>query len=309
MNEIRNITTSDWCRVFDVKELPKACRNVLLEKDFRYRRFTEQERDMVLMKYLKKMDLEKLSVAGEDETARWEKGWGENLDNFRKSLDKKELIPHYNRKGSPARLFGNFIKPVDGNFENDWIDLLRAFLFETYLYDKSAVYEFGCGSAYNLLAFAEMDESKYYFGSDWVPQSSQIIKLIADELGHNMEGGVFDMFHPDSSMPVRENSVLLTFGSLEQMGTDYGKFLQFMLDKPFSLYVHIGSILEKYDTENSMVDYLTYRFEKMRNYCDGFFTSLLRLNSDGIVDILKMHRIGCGSFLSDGYSLTVWRRT
>lgn len=311
MKKIHCLTIEDWCSLLGVteNEMPCECKKIICEKDFRYTYFSETERDKIVVDFLHRMDQGAFTLSGENHTARWEKGWGEVLDNFKKSGDKKTLIPPYNRNGKPIRLFGNYAKSMDDNFENNFIELLRNFIFQKYFRDKDSIYEFGCGSSYNLVAFAEMDPAKYYFGSDWVPQPIQIIEAVAKKFGHNIEGAVFDMFRPDFEMPIRDNSAMFTFGSSEQLGKAYGNFLQFLLDKPFGIYVHVGSILEMYDVEHNLTDYLTYRFEQQRNYCDGFFTALRELEADGTIQLLKMHRVQCGGFLGDGYSLTVWKKS
>ncbi len=304
---MQDLTTQDFCSLFGVDEMPSACVDIIKSKDFRYINMSQKERDIVILNLLKRTDASTLSGPGQ--TERWERGWGEILDNFMRSgFDRKALIPQYNRRGKPIRLFGDYVKTVDDDFENSFIDLLRAFIFETYLRDVDNVYEFGCGSGYNLIAFADRDSSKYYCGADWVPQPKQILELAAKHFGYDMEGKVFDMFDPDFDMPIRDNSALLTVGSLEQLGTNYEKFIEFLLQKPFDVYIHANSILEKYDIENNVTDYLTYRFEKFRNYCDGFFTALSDLETKGLIRISKMHRVQCGGLLGDGYSLVVWEK-
>ncbi len=305
---IQDLTVQDFCKLFGVDKMPLQCVKIIQGKNFRYTNFSQVERDKILLDFLKRIEESTASLCGEGQTERWKKGWSEILDRFRANPDRTSLIPQYNRRGQPIRLFGDYVKSLDNNFENNFIELLRTFVFEEYLRDRDSVYEFGCGSAYNLVAFADMDSTKYYFGTDWVPQSKQIIDLAAKQFGYNIEGDEFDMFNPNFDLPIREGSALVTIGSLEQLGNRHGKFMEFLLQKPFSIYIHVNSILELYDIENNITDYLTYRFEKLRNYCDGFFTSISKLESQGAIRLLKMHRICCGGLLGDGYSLTVWEK-
>jgi len=311
-NKIFNLNIEDFAKIFGVKKenISKKCIEIINSRDFRYQHFTKNQRDKIILDLLKKIELQKFSLSGEGKTNRWEKGWGEILDNFIESgYNKKSLIPQYNRDGQPIRLFGDYVKTQDGYFENNWVQLLRTFIFDSYFKDKKNIYEFGCGTGYNLLSFAEMQSNKSYYGYDWVPQSEQIINLIRKKLNYKVYGGVFDMFNPDYDLEVEnDKSVILTFGAIEQLGKKYDKFLQFMLNKPFCLYVHINSILELYDTKNNISDYIAYKIETNRNYLNGYFTKLKKLEQKGIIRIIKMHRIPLGGLIMDGYSLTVWEK-
>lgn len=309
--EIHNVTVPDFCRLFGIREheMPQVCADVIDKKDFRYTYFSEKQRDKIILEFINRMDKKQFTTSGEDQAERWEKGWTEILEKFKASnYDKSALVPPYNRVGWPIRLFGNYVKSLDPNFENNFVEVYRTFLFQTYFQDRDCIYEFGCGSGYNLLAFAEMGPDKIYHGSDWVPQSAQIISLIAENFGYDIRGSTFNMFNPDFDMPVQENSALLTFGSLEQIGKKYHKFLKFLLEKPFGIYIHVNSLLQQYDIENNLTDYLAYRLEKSRNYCDGFFPCLSKLGEEGVIRLEKMHKVTCSGFASDGYSLTVWSK-
>lgn len=310
-DKIYDLTVGNWSNLFDIKEdeMPSECVNIINSNDFRYSFFSQKERDEIILDMMKKVDFKKYSVSGVDEKDRWEKGWQEILDNFISSgYDKESLIPQYNRNGYPIRLYGDYVRSCDVEFENNFIKLLRSFVFQKYLKDKNNIYEFGCGSCYTLLAFAEMSPEKYYYGYDWVNQSKKIIDAIRDNIGFNIYGGIFDMFKPDKDMEVKEDSVALTIGSLEQLGKKFDNFMSFLINKPFTRYVHLNSILEKYDIDNNVTDYLTYRLETSRNYCNGFFTKLKELEEDGIIKIITSDRLQCGGLLGDGYSITVWEK-
>lgn len=310
MKDIFNLTIDDWAMIFDVRkeEIPKYCVDIINSKDFRYSFFSQSERDKIILDMIKKIDFKKYTISGVNQKERWEKGWQEIYDNFIDSgCSKSVLIPQYNKDGMPIRLYGDYVRSYNNSFENNFVELIRAFVFYKYMNDKDSIYEFGCGSCYNLMAFAEMASDKYYYGCDWVPQPKKIIEAIRDHFKFNMEGGVFDMFEPPD-IDVRDDSVAVTIGSLEQLGINFGKFMDFLLAKPFSRYVHLNSILELYNIDNNITDYLTYRFETKRNYCNGFFTNLRKLESKGIIKIIKMSRVPCGGLSGDGYSITVWEK-
>jgi len=310
-NKIYDLTVGEFSKFFGInnEEMPPECVEIINKHDFRYTCCSKIERDRIILNFVKKMDNKIYSLSGKYQEERWEKGWGENLKNFvENDFDTKFLIPKYNKQSSYIVLKGDYVKPVDLNFEINFIELIRAFVFYRYLKDQNSIHEFGCGSAYNLVAFSEIDPDKQYYGYDWVQQSISIIDAVRKHLGHNVHGSIFNMFDPNRDLQIN-GGVALTIGALEQLGSDHHKFIDFLLDKPFSRYVHLNSISELYDSDNSLVDYLIRRFEKSRNYCNGFFGRLRKLEKDGVINILKMQKVSCGSKYGDVYSITVWEKT
>jgi len=308
---IHNLTVKDFSMIFDIdqNEMPLSCVNIINNRDFRYRHIDRRERDKIILELIKRIDAEIFTKSGEGKKEKWEKGWGEIQDNFIESgYDKAALAPQYFRSGSPIRLFGDYVRSVDDNFEKNFVDLIRAFVFDSFLKDKDNIYEFGCGSCANLLSFCEMAPEKSYYGVDWVRQPQAIINLIRDKFHYDIHGGIFDMFYPDNDFLVQDGGVSFTLGALEQLGNRYGDFLQFLLDKPFSRHVHVNSMLEFYDTDTNLTDYIICKLENNRNYLKGFFTKLMRMEKEKIIKIIKMVRVPCGSLLGDGYSITVWEK-
>ena len=311
MRDIFNLTINDFATIFDIEvgEMPQLCVDIIRAKDFRYSFFNQEERDKIILNMMQTIDSKNYTTSGFDQQDRWENGWQEILDNFISSgYNKIALIPQYNKKGRPIRLLGDYVRSNDPDFENNFIELIRTFIFHKYLNDKNSIYEFGCGSCYNLMAFAEMSSDKYYYGGDWVPQPKKIIDAMRDHFGFDVHGGVFNMFEPDNNLDVKEDSVAVTIGALEQIGADFDKFMNFLLEKPFTRYVHLNSILEAYDIDSNITDYITHRFETKRNYCNGFFKNLKALEDDGVIKIIKMTRVPCGGLFGDGYSITVWEK-
>ena len=90
---------------------------------------------MTWQEMMKKIDFKNYTVSGKGKKKRWEKGWQEILDNFvDKECDKKYLIPQYNRNGYPIRLFGDYVKSHDKEFENNFVELIRTFIFHKLWY-------------------------------------------------------------------------------------------------------------------------------------------------------------------------------
>jgi SAM-dependent methyltransferase len=198
------------------------------------------------------------------------------------------------------------VETLDPNFELNWYRVFRLWLFQTYLAGVNTVYEFGCGSGFNIAALAKLYPEKRYYGLDWASQSVDIVNELGKKFGWDMHGRLFDFFAPDRGLCIEENSAILTIGALEQTGTEYGSFLQYLLDSSPRLCVHFEPILEWYD-ENNLIDYAAIRFHQKRNYWRGFPTRLRELQEDGKIEILKTNRSYFGSLYIDGYSQLIWR--
>ena len=292
-----------------VNDIPDDCQELIAQGDFRYRMLEGDERDRVLLDVLKRIDSGQFSVAGKEGKARWEKGWSENLESFiEHGHDLSTLVPKYIRPNQPLRLDQNYVMPSDPNFERNWYEVFRLWLFRTYFKDAETVYEFGCGSGFNLAVLAQLYPEKEFYGLDWAAASIDIVNELAKTYGWNMKGLLFDFFSPDETVKIADNSAILTIGAVEQTGRDYESFLQYLLKGSPKLCVHVEPILEWYD-ENNLIDYAAIRFHQKRKYWEGFPNRLKELENEGKVEILKTKRSYFGSLYIEGYSQLIWRPT
>ena len=304
-----NLGLDEFAQLFgtSVPMLPQSCRTLILEGDFRFQLLTGEERDRVLLEVLKRIDSGKFSIAGKEGKSRWEKGWKENLDSFRKSnLDLAELVPKYIRPEQAVRLFQHYVLPADSRFELKWYEIFQEWLFSTYFQDANVVYEFGCGSGINLAALARKYPEKHFIGLDWAAASKDIVDEMGKAFGWKMEGRLFDFFEPDKSIKIEPGGVVFTIGALEQTGCNHEAFLEYLLKMSPALCIHAEPIFEWYDEEN-IIDYAARRFHRVRKYWEGFPSRLLELERDGKVEIHKMKRSYFGSLFIEGYSQTIWR--
>ena len=291
----------------DVSTFDNRCRQLISSGDFRYKVLEGGDRDQALLAVLKRIDSGQLSKAGTEGKGRWEKGWSENLEGLlRSDHSLSELVPKYIRPNQSLRLDQQYIEACDPNFEYNWYEVFRRWLFSTYFRDIENVYEFGCGSGFNLAALAQMYPDKNYHGLDWAPASKEIVDELGKIYGWSMRGFVFDFFNPDETLEMAAGSAVLTIGALEQTGQDYERFLNYLLDQHPLLCVHVEPIVEWYDSDN-LIDYAAIRFHDQRRYWRGFPGRLERLEEEGIIEILKMKRSYFGSLHIEGYSQTVWR--
>lgn len=287
--------------------IPADCQALIGQADFRYRTLSAAEQEEVLQDVVKRINSRELSTAGPEGKPRWEHGWLENLVRFRKQRDDlSTLVPKYLRTNQPLRLNQQFIVAEHPNFEYAWFDLFRRWLFRTYCHDAQAVFEFGCGSGFNLAALASLYPEKRFVGLDWAAPSTDIVNELGKTYGWNMQGRLFDFFEPDERLELGEGSIVLTIGALEQTGQRYEAFLQYLLKAAPRLCVHIEPIVEWYDKEHA-IDASAIGFHQRRRYWEGFPDRLKELERAGRIEILKLKRSYFGSLYIEGYSQVIWR--
>lgn len=304
-----NLTLEDFARHLGTTtdRIPDACSRLIAETDFRYRKLIGAERDQVVLDVLKRIDSGPLPVAGKDRKGRWEMGWSENLESFlREDGDLSQLVPKYVRPNQVVRLGREYVRPLNPQFELAFYSVLRLWLFSEYLAEAESVYEFGCGSAYNLVALAKLFPEKRLHGLDWAVSSVRLVDAIAEVHHLNMRGRQFDFFAPDPSLQLTAPCAVVTMCALEQVGAQFEPFLQFLLQKSPGLCLNLEPIYELYD-ENHLVDYLAMCFHKQRGYLSGYLTRLRQLEAEKRIEILKTHRTKFGSLFHEGYSFVVWR--
>lgn len=299
----------DFAKLFgtDAATIGPHLRTRIESGDFRYVELDREPRDYVAVEVLRQIDSGDLSHAGETGIGRWEKGWGENRDKFFESgFDLSALVPRYIRPLQPIRLNRRYVMPYDANFELNWYDIFRQWLFETRLAPFNAIFEFGCGSGFNLAALAKIFPKKKYAGFDWARPSRDIVDGMAKHFGWDMAGHVFDFFNPDESVTVPSNCAFLTIGALEQTGDRWGAFLDFVMRKRPALVCHVEPIVEWYK-DASLEDYAAIRFHQARRYWTGYPDRIVELARTGKAEILVQKRSDFGSLFIEGYSQLIWR--
>jgi SAM-dependent methyltransferase len=305
--EWQRLGVPDFARLFGTSpsEMPDDCQSLIGAGDFRFRRLTAQERETVLGDVLRTIDSDQFDVAGPSRREKWERGWAENLQGLRDGEDLAELVPRYIRPGQPLRLQQDYVMPLDARFELKWFEVFRTWLFRTYFEPADVVYEFGCGSGFNLAELARLYPTKEYYGLDWARASTEIVNELGERFGWRMRGQPFDFFAPDRSVKIRDNAVVFTIGALEQTGTNHDAFLEYLLESEPALCVHVEPIIEWYDADHP-IDAAAIRFHRRRGYWSGFPEKLRALEKDGRVRILKTQRAHFGSLYIEGYSQLIW---
>ena len=296
------------------KALSPRCKQLITDFNLKYRFLSDIERDAHILGVINYLGTD-ITPSGEARKPSWEKGWGQNLDDFLKSdLDLNELLPHYYRRGgSIMRLQGSFILPEDPLFEVKFLKIIHLILCEHYLDNHTHIYELGAGPCHNISSFAEILVGKFFYSTDWVSPSVEIAKMLESnkrKLGftsHSFSSSIFNFFEPDYSLRLVPNSIVLTFGSLEQIGFKFTNLLDYFLSQEGVEFIHIEPFLEGYKSD-SLFDQLALLYSQKRGYLEGYFKRLNELSLDGVVEIKSTQKI-LGSAFHDGWTMVIWKKS
>ncbi len=289
--------------------LSESCVNLIKSLNFDLEELKKNERDQLILQIIKKIKEDIQVIASPDRTSVWESGWGENLSSYIESNRSLEsLIPKFIRSGQPIRWFQDFYIPVNPNFELNFIKVLRHFISDTYLTDDIVnLYEFGAGTGHNLVHFSKLNPKLNLYGTDFVESSVELMKTVGVDHNHRITAQLFDMLEPNSNdFKIEDNSAVLTFGALEQLGGDLENIISYFVDEKPKICIHVEPIAEFYD-ENSLVDYLANWFQSKRGYSAGLVNLLNKAEKSGKIEIIKSRRLFFGSLMMEGYNLIVWR--
>lgn len=307
--EVNELNEKDLAGLFGTTEdKVRKVMDVLVDTiDWRVRSIEGGERDTLILSALKTINSPELKNAGEHRAKDWEDGWRENLNEFSQSgFDLVKLVPKYFKKDVPVRLNREYVLPTQPDFVYRYTQIFKNWLYREYLADYKSVYEFGCGTGHNLFHLAELYPDKALYGFDWAKSSQEIIRIVAERFGLNIKGGSFNFFDPDETLAFDPDSAVLTFGALEQVGPNHGRYLDFLLKRKPSLCVDVIGLHELYD-EAHLLDYLALLYHKRRNYLSGYLARLQQLEVAGRVEIVKIHHHLFGNLYDDPHSYVVWK--
>jgi SAM-dependent methyltransferase len=290
-----------------VADIEEKCSRALSGTQSVYTMPGRERFETILLEVLQKLDETPFSVSGKDRHNDWESGWLENLRAFISNpQDFSALVPRYIYKFGTKRLFSQYIEPLDNDFELRFYNVYRHWLFKTYLAPYPKVYEFGCGTGYNLVMLAQIFPDKQVIGLDWAGSSIQLVDYIAASHGFQLEGRTFDFFQPDYTMEIPDRAAFVTLNAMEQLGGDFRNFVDFVLAKKPALCINSEPLVEFYEPDN-LLDYLAIKYHHKRNYLAGYLTCLRELAGQKRIEIIKEQRIRFGSLFHEGYSIVVWR--
>lgn len=277
---------------------------------FAYHEISPAETQKLIIRIIDALLDPTLDKSGEHRRDRWEQGWGENLDALNRSPgDSDAIIPRYFDKYAAVRWCGRFLRPESERFEYNSLACLVDWLADQYLRGCPAIYEFGCGTGHHLLRVRDVNPTARLYGLDWADASVKILERIRQTGGDaQVHGRRFDYFYPDYSLRLERDAVIYTVASLEQVGTRWDKFVQYLIDNRPKLCVHIEPIAELLNPD-VLLDNLSIRYFAKRNYLGGFLTGLREREANGLLKIHRAQRTHIGSLFIEGYSVVVWSPT
>ena len=305
----KNYTLSDFANSFGCseKDFSKSLKSFIAKHDFSYEIITGKNLNNLILEILISIDNDRQLVGSESRRDVWEKGWEENLNLYVNNKFKDEdLIPKFIRNNKPIRLFKKLVQPNDTHFELNYVRVYRRWFFENFFIDQNNIYEFGCGTGFNLLAASKLFPNTNLYGSDFTSSSVELVNQIAKIKNINLKGEVFDMINPNYKYKLKNNSGVFTFGALEQLAGEIDAMLEYLIFCKPKICIHTEPVIELYE-KNNLVDYLAIKFQEKRGYTKGLLKKLHFLEKNNRIKILKIKRLYFGSLFMEGYNLVIWR--
>ncbi len=303
------IEIEDFAEAFgtSVEDVREKCGELISSLDFTYATIVGNQRDSLILKILKRIHEDTQIIGANNRTEVWEQGWKENLDLFVSNQnDLDQLTPKFIRHGAPIRYKKAYVQPIHPKFELNYVQVFRQWLFKTYFGTVSHVYEFGCGTGFNLVALGQLFPNTQLVGSDFVQSSVDLVNKIGQTHKFNLSSRFFDMISPDQEFKLERGSGVFTIGSIEQLASQFDSFIQYLRKQPISICFHVEPMIELYEDGN-LVDYLAIRFQSKRGYTQNLVPYLKDLHEKGEIELLKIKRFYFGSLFMEGYNLVVWK--
>lgn len=270
-----------------------------------HREITGAERDALIVSILDKIENDQQRIASPERVTAWRKGWQEALDRFKAKPSEEALIPAFIRSGQPLRVNRKFVMPSEPDAELLYCRLLQRGFLAPLFKDCSFIYEFGCGTGFNLTALAGVYPEKVFFGYDFCEQAVQLTSLAGKFIGKEIVAARFDMATLEPlKYTLGPGAGVFTFGSIEQLGGhNFKNFIDYLIEQKPKVVAHIEPIVELMDPAN-LVDALGIRFHKRRGYTEGL---LPYLQAHPRVKVELVERSGFGSLMFESYGRIVWR--
>lgn len=234
---------------------------------------------------------------------KWDIGWNEISSKFSKSRDLKDLTPQY-VKSNILRICSHFVEFKSKNAEHIIAENLLEDIFDQYIINPSRIHEFGCGTGKNLLILDRLFSCPIT-GCDWVNNVNEIITILNNTSNNIISFNTFNMLEPDFEYKINKDDVVITVHSMEQLGTKFIDFFDFLKIKKPKLIINIEP--EKCFYSNNMFDKTAKDYHIKRGYLDGFSDHLVSEQLLGNIEILNIRNFHFGSLRHEAYNLFIWR--
>jgi hypothetical protein len=303
------ISLQDFADAFgvNINDLPQACVDTYntVKDELHYYVIKGEQRDKVILDVLNRIENDTQKIGSPERTDIWQKGWKENLDDFKSQKDLNALRPKYYRRLNIMRWKGDYIQPYNPNFEVAYLEVFQQWLF-SYFQPYDNIYEFGCGSGINLCTLAQMYPMKNIFGSDFVPAPVELANELGKQYNNKITGFSFDMINPDYSKKILPHSAIFTSGALEQLASKTEAFFDYLFFQKPEVCIFAEPIIEVYKEDN-LLDMLAMKFHRKRGYTEGILSWLIKEEAEGKVKIIKVQRQHIGSLFFEGWTVIIWK--
>ena len=274
--------------------------------DFQFENLSTDESNNAILDLIKNLE-RNLSFSGEHRKNAWENGWEEVYKNYEKTNSIESLIPQYFGKYPLVRWNKRLIRPRWPKMEYQMFGIMLDLIISNYLPNFENIFEFGCGTGHNLHRIRQIIPKANLFGLDFATTSQKTITRLALNTNDSKLNAVnFNYFKPNYEVEIPPNSAIITIASMEQTGSNYKEFVDFILKKKPALIINVEPISELLDA-NNLLDYISIKYMEKRNYLNNYLQHLDFLEKSSRIQILKRQRSGVGSYYIDGYSIVIWK--
>lgn len=287
-------------------ELPASLRDEAAGISLECTSLEGEAREAHILHILQRLNETSLHRNEEENRRAFEQGWSENLNAALKSgITEQALTPGYVRPHGTIRWQSGFAVPEDPFLAHKLLRLSVQWSFHRYLEDARTAYEFGCGSCQYLHLLSRLRPDLDLFGLDFTQSAVSVARQMAEH-GARVEGRLFDMTRPDRGFKLAEGSAVYTVGALEQIGSRFGDFLEYLIDQKPAVVIHHEPIVEFYDPDK-LSDYLAILWHRRRDYLNGYWPALQHAAREGRIEILEARRPGFGDPYHESTPVIVWR--
>lgn len=301
------LTGSELERVLG-RSLPHYVHRRLEIENLQYNSLSDRDNDALIARYRADLisDPGRFAASGPHRENVWADAWAETLERFKNSgYDTRALSPPFIDRATHVRWNGRYVYPISPDFESRLYAVIREWVFRAIVFADSRLYEFGAGSCFNVATYCEMFPKASAMALDWAPASVEIAESLKRMRGLNVEGRRFDFFNPSSDVSIVDGSVILTVGALEQVGSNFRPFLDYVMSSNPRRVVFIEPTVENYDASNPF-DELAILYHNMRNYLTGLKPAIYNLQNQGRVRVVYDVRTTLGSRYHEGYQILAW---
>jgi hypothetical protein len=275
--------------------------------NMRHRPLVKEEKERAILNMVKAIHEKPLKVSGPHRHDDWEKGWGENLDLLNRHshyMSPRDIVkPRYFNKHPVVRWKGDLYEAISEDYEGNMLATIQDYVFDKYFRQVHAVYEFGCGTGHNLFRVRDVNPTAKIMGLDWAESAVELINRLDIKLGFSARK--FDFFNPDWDLPISAGAGVYTVAALEQVGTRFHPWLNYILEQRPAVIAHIEPIGEALNPD-VLQDYLSAEYFKKRGYLSGYLDHLRLLAKRGKILLHEITRTTIGSQFIEGYTVIVW---